>query len=125
MRLGRVLAVFLQPVFPCASRLEAQSLFVEFKSNVFAMFSDLGVGRGDSRCRDVFPIPLLSVPVVAKPNLSRSVRQRIKQDIQSTKRANEAIDCLNDLFCSHKDLDVVNHGSNASICSDHIKSCMR
>ena len=87
------------------------------------MLSDLGVGRGDSRCRDVFPIPLLSVPVVANPNLSRSVRQRIKQDIASTKRANEAIDVLNDLFCSHEDL--INHGSNSSICSDHIKACMR
>ena len=87
------------------------------------MLSDLGVGHGDSRCRDVFPIPLLSVPVVAKSNLSRSVRQRIKQDIASTKRANEAIDVLNDLFCSHEDL--INHGSNSSICSDHIKQCMR
>ena len=83
------------------------------------MLFDLGVGHGDSRCRDVFPIPLLSVPVVANPNLSRSVRQRIKQDIASTKRANEAIDVLNDLFCSDEDL--VNHGSNSSICSDHNK----
>ena len=87
------------------------------------MLFDLGVGHGDSRCRDVFPIPLLSVPVVANPNLSRSVRQRIKQDIASTKRANEAIDVLNDLFCSHEDL--VNHGSNSSICSDHIKQCVQ
>ena len=114
---------FFSPFSPVASRLEAQSLLVEFKSDVFAMLSDIGVGRGDSRCRDVFPIPLLSVPVVANPNLSRSVRQRIKQDIASTKRANEAIDVLNDLFSFHEDL--VNHGSNSSICSDHIKKCMR
>ena len=81
--------------FPsCLEGRLSRLCFCEFKSDVFAMLSDFGGGSGDHRCRDVFPIPLLSVPVLAKPNLSRSVRQRINQDIQSTIRANEAIDCL-------------------------------
>ena len=76
-----------------------------------------------SRSRDVFPLPLFSVPVIEKPSLSRSVRQRLCKDIQSTKRSNDAISCLNERFCESSDAVPV-AGGNSNLCASYIKSCM-
>ena len=50
------------------------------------------------RNRDVFPLPLLSVPVLQNPTISRSCKKRFGRDRQSTTRANDAIEVLNDMF---------------------------
>ena len=76
-----------------------------------------------SRNRDVFPLPLFSVPVIEKPSLSRSVRQRLSKDIQSTKRSNDAISCLNEIFSESCD-SIPIAGGNSNLCASYIKSCM-
>ena len=77
------------------------------------------------RNRDVFPLPLLSVPVLQNPAISRSCKQRLQKDKRSTIRANDAIDVLNDMFSSVACNDCIQQASHSLECSQHIKQCMR
>ena len=76
------------------------------------------------RNRDVFPLPLLSVPGLQNTAISRSCKPRYGRDKRAAIRANDAIDCFNDMF-SVSCNDCVQQASNSHICSDHIKQCMR
>ena len=76
------------------------------------------------RNRDVFPLPLLSVPVLQNPAISRSCKQRYGRDKRASIRANDAIDFLNDMFSASCN-DCVQHASNSHICSDHIEQRIR
>ena len=77
------------------------------------------------RNRDVFPLPLFSVPVLQNPAINRSCKQRLQKDKRSTIRANDAIDVLNDRFSNVTCNDCVQQASNSCVCLQRIKQCMR
>ena len=97
------------------------SCFGEFTSSVSEMLPQF-----DPACRnrDVFPLPRLSAPVLQNPAIRRSCKQRFGRNKRSTIRANDAIDVWNDMF-SVSCNDSVQQASNALMCSQHIKQCMR
>ena len=71
------------------------SCFGECTSSVSEMLSNF---VSACRNREVFPLPLLSVPVLQNPAISRSCKQSVGRDNQTTIRANDAIEILNDMF---------------------------
>ena len=96
--------------------------FCEFKSAVKMLLSFI-----DSeiiRNRYVFPLPLLAVPHIQKQTLSRSVRLPLCKQVHVVERSNDAISCLNEIFCQPYgcNSDV---SSNSIACSDYLRSCMQ
>ena len=113
---------FLVPSLFCAFSV-LPFLFSFNSKSAFKMLSNF-LDSELTRSRDVFPLPLLPVSSIQKQTLSRPVRQRLCKDICSTVRSNDAIACLNNIFCQPYDCES-GVGSNSILCSEYVKQCMR